>query len=909
MLDKFFNPKAVEQRLYEKTEPLFASTSTGSKSTGSKATELKSAEGKTTYTIMMPPPNVTGSLHLGHALNDTLQDILIRYYRKKGRDVLWQPGTDHAGIATQIVVEKQLAEQGLTRHDLGRAAFIDKVWEWKEKSGNTIVNQKRRLCISPDWKRSRFTMDEGLSRAVVKVFVQLYQDGLIYRAKRLVNWDTLLQTAISDLEVDPREQKGHMWHINYAIAGSDEFITVATTRPETLFGDVAVAVHPEDTRYQHLIGKMVHLPLTDRLIPIIADTYCDKEKGTGAVKITPAHDMNDFAVGARHKLPLINIMDATGHLIDLVPADYVGLTFAKAREKVLAALEESGLLVKTEAITHQVPYSERSHVEVQPWLTDQWFIDAQTMAAPALKAVEDGRTQFFPKNWENTYFEWMRNIQPWCISRQIWWGHQIPAWHAADGRIFVAESEEEAQLQAGPNVILTRDPDVLDTWFSSALWPFTTLGWPDKTPELDRYYPTDLLTTGFDIIFFWVARMMMMGLHFMGDVPFKTVYIHALVRDEKGQKMSKSKGNIIDPLVLIDKFGADALRFALAQLAAPGRDVKIGESRVEGCRNFLTKIWNAARFLEMNQCIYDPTFDVKTIKHTVNQWIIQKTAEMIDDVAREIEGYRFDLASGVLYHFLWGSYCDIYVECLKPLLTNEAIADETRKTALWVLVQFLKAANPIMPMITEHLWESFVGEGVLGEGAVDQSESTLMAQPWPEIAMPFSDGINRVDWAVAFVEEVRSLKGLLGITGVVKVPLISHGTQADHATLEQHWPWVSHLARLSELSRGELARGESVSGNAIESHASTPTENGVPFVVADSTFVLAIGDVIVLDDVKKVLQGKLDSLTAEVNHLSKKLSNDAFKAAKPDVWQADFDLHGQKSVEAEKIKKILAKLE
>ena len=876
MLDKFFNPQAVEQRLYEKTEHLFACDKTATRET---------------YTIMMPPPNVTGSLHLGHALNDTLQDILIRYYRKKGKDVLWQPGTDHAGIATQIVVERQLAEQGLTRHDLGRDGFIDKVWEWKEKSGNTIVNQKRRLCISPDWERARFTMDEGLSRAVVKVFVQLHQEGLIYRAKRLVNWDTALQTAISDLEVETREQKGHMWHISYPIDGTDEFITVATTRPETLFGDVAVAVHPEDERYLHLIGKMAHLPLTGRLIPIIADTYCDKEKGTGAVKITPGHDMNDFAVGQRNKLPLINIMDSKGHLIAPVPADFIGLTFAKARTKVLAALEAQELLVKTESITNQVPYSERSNVEVQPWLTDQWFIDAETLAAPALKAVEDGRTQFFPKNWENTYFEWMRNIQPWCISRQIWWGHQIPAWHAADGKIFVAESEADALAQAkenyGCDTELTRDPDVLDTWFSSALWPFTTLGWPDKTPELDRYYPTELLTTGFDIIFFWVARMMMMGMHFMGEVPFKTVYIHALVRDEKGQKMSKSKGNIIDPLVLIDKFGADALRFTLAQLAAPGRDVKIGEARVESCRNFITKIWNAARFLEMNECAYDPAFDPATAKNPVNQWIIQKTAEMINDVAREIEGYRFDLAAGALYHFLWGAYCDIYVECLKPLLTDSEIADETRKTAMWVLVQFLKAANPIMPMVTEHLWEEFTTTKPDEGGVVGTDQPTLMEQPWPTLTASTSDAIKGVDWAVAFVEAVRSLKGLLGITGVVRVPLISQGSASDNALLAQHWPWISHLARLSDLK---------TSGN------------GVPFVVSGSTFILEINDVIRLDEVRKMLQDKSSVLSIEVGHLSKKLENEAFKNAKPDLWQTDFDLHALKSIEVEKIQGILGSL-
>ncbi len=865
MLEKIFNPKEYEQRLYEETEPLFPCATNGNAND-------KRAE---TYTIMMPPPNVTGSLHLGHALNDTLQDILIRYHRKKGKDVLWQPGTDHAGIATQIVVERQLAEQGITRHDLGRDAFIDKVWEWKEKSGNTIVNQKRRLCISPDWVRSRFTMDEGLSRAVVKVFVQLHKEGLIYRAKRLVNWDTKLQTAISDLEVESVEKKGNLWHIRYDIDGCDEFLVVATTRPETLFGDTAVAVHTEDPRYQHLIGKMARLPLTGRLIPIIADTYCDPTKATGAVKITPGHDMNDFAVGQRHQLPLINIMDASGLLIDPTPPAYIGLTFEAARKKVLADLEEKGLFIKAEPITHMVPFSERSQVEVQPWLTDQWFVDAKTLAAPALKAVEDGKTKFFPENWENTYFEWLRNIQPWCISRQIWWGHQIPAWHSADGTIFVAESEEDAQKQAGAGVKLARDPDVLDTWFSSALWPFTTLGWPDKTPELDRYYPTELLTTGFDIIFFWVARMMMMGLHFMGDVPFKTVYIHALVRDEKGQKMSKSKGNIIDPLVLIDKFGADALRFSLAQLAAPGRDVKIGESRVENTRNFITKIWNAARFLEMNECHYDPMFNPHTVKGAVSQWIINKTATMLQDVSREIEGYRFDLAASTLYHFLWGTYCDIYVECLKPLVNDSELADETRKTAMWVLVQFLKVANPFMPMITERLWEAFVGTDT----------ETLMSTEWPVLDVLYGNETKTVDWAVAFVEEVRSLKGLLGISGGIRIPLVSHGTDTDNATLNKHWSWISHLARLDTFST---------------------TGKGIPFVVSGSTFMLALDGVVNNDDVKKLLNDKVNKLEAETTHLAKKLLNDAFKTAKPDAWQVDYDLHALKTTEVEKIKGILA---
>ena len=614
MLDKTFRPQEVEQKHYDTWEQ------SGAFACGRNADADP-------YTIVIPPPNVTGSLHMGHALNSTLQDILIRYHRMRGRDALWQPGTDHAGIATQMVVERQLADEDKTRHDLGREKFINRVWEWKAESGGTITRQLRRLGASCDWSRERFTMDEGLSRAVRKVFVELHQQNLIYRDKRLVNWDPKLHTAISDLEVEQREVTGQMWYFKYPIEGrANEFVTVATTRPETMLGDVAVAVHPDDDRYRDLVGQNCILPIVGRKLPIIADAYADPEKGTGAVKMTPAHDFNDFEVGRRHNLKMVNVLDGDARLNENVPEAYQGMDRFEAREKIVAEMDALGLMEKVEDNLMTLPYGDRSGVIIEPWLMDQWFVDAERLAGPAITAVEQGRTKFVPRQWENTYYEWMRNIQPWCISRQIWWGHQIPAWFGPEGDIFVAETEEEAQAAAneayGEAVELVQDEDVLDTWFSSALWPFSTLGWPDETPELERYYSTDVLLTGFDIIFFWVARMMMMGLHFMDEVPFHTVYIHALVRDEKGQKMSKSKGNVMDPLELIDKFGADALRFTLTALAAQGRDVKLSESRVEGYRNFTTKLWNAARFCQMNECRPTEDFDPAGVKQTVNRWII-----------------------------------------------------------------------------------------------------------------------------------------------------------------------------------------------------------------------------------------------------------------------------------------------
>ena len=703
-LDKTYHPEEVETRRYEEWEH------SGAFAPG----QVPEAGGNgQPYTIVIPPPNVTGSLHMGHALNNTLQDILIRYHRMKGDQALWQPGTDHAGIATQMVVERMLEAEGVKRTDLGRDKFVERVWDWKAESGGTITKQLRRLGASCDWSRERFTMDEGLSKAVVKVFVELHKQGLIYRDKRLVNWDPKLHTAISDLEVEQRETKGKMWYFKYPIEGQDgQFITVGTTRPETMLGDTGVAVHPDDERYTDLVGKNVVLPITGRLIPIVADHYADPEKGSGAVKITPGHDFNDFEVGKRAGLEIINILDANAHLNENVPEKYQGMERFKARDAILAEMEDLGLLDRVEDNDMTVPHGDRSGVVVEPWLMDQWFVDAKTLAKPAIEAVESGKTRFVPKTWENTYFEWMRNIQPWCVSRQLWWGHQIPAWFGPDGEVFVEMSAEAAQAAAdahyGKTVELTRDPDVLDTWFSSALWPFSTLGWPDETPELARHYPTDVLVTGFDIIFFWVARMMMMGLHFMDEVPFHTVYIHALVRDEKGQKMSKSKGNVIDPLDLINKFGADALRFTLTAFAAQGRDVKMSESRVEGYRNFCTKIWNAARFCDMNECRVDPNFNPNSVNSTLNRWIVGKVSEAEKAMTAALGAYRFNDAAGALYAFTWNTFCDWYLEFAKPVFmgTDETAKAETRATTAWVLDQIITLLHPIMPFITEELWQT-----------------------------------------------------------------------------------------------------------------------------------------------------------------------------------------------------------
>jgi len=856
MLDKTYNPAEVEEALYARWEKA-----------GDFAADPASA--KRPYVIMMPPPNVTGSLHIGHALTFTLQDILTRYHRMVGRDALWQPGTDHAGIATQMVVERQLADSGGPgRREMGREAFLRRVWSWKEQSGGVITHQLRRLGASPDWKRERFTMDEGLSKAVTKVFVQLYREKLIYRDKRLVNWDPKLHTAISDLEVENRETKGKMWYFKYPVDGmADTFITVGTTRPETMLGDTGVAVHPDDERYKHLVGKHVILPLVGRKIPIVADEYADPEKGSGAVKITPAHDFNDFAVGKRHALAMISVFDANAKLNENAPETYRGLDRFKVRDAVVAAMEAQGLLEKVDAVTIMVPYGDRSGVVIEPYLTDQWYADAKTLAEPCIKAVEEGRTRFVPKNWENTYFEWMRNIQPWCISRQLWWGHQIPAWFAPDGKVFVAHDDAEAHAEAaqhyGRATELVRDEDVLDTWFSSALWPFSTLGWPDQTDALKKYYPGDVLVTGFDIIFFWVARMMMMGMHFMKDVPFRDVYIHALVRDEKGQKMSKSKGNVMDPLDLCNSYGTDAVRFTLAAMAAQGRDIKLAETRIAGYRNFVTKIWNAARFCQMNECVIKPDFDPKRVTSTLNKWIVAKTADAGGDVSEAITAYRFNDAANGLYQFTWGTFCDWFLEFAKPVFggTDEAAKTETRATAAWVLDQILLIGHPLIPFVTETLWEK------LAEAANITRPSVLMRAQWPVyegLAAP--DAAAEMDWVVNIISAIRSVRVEMNIPAGLQIDAFVSDKAPDIARVTRYADLITTNARLS----------------AIGPHADVAgLKSAAQIVVGDTTVFMPLAGVIDLDKERERLNKEIAKKVSDIAIDDKKLTNDAFISKAP----------------------------
>jgi valyl-tRNA synthetase len=854
------------------------------------------------YCIVIPPPNVTGSLHMGHALNNTLQDVLCRFERMRGRDVLWQPGTDHAGIATQMVVERQMMErQEPDRRTIGREKFVEKVWAWKAESGGIIVNQLKRLGASCDWSRERFTMDEGLSRAVVKVFVALYNEGLIYKDKRLVNWDPKLLTAISDLEVQQVEVKGHLWHIKYPIEGSDEVIVVATTRPETMLGDTAVAVHPENERLKHLIGKTAILPLVGRRIPIIGDDYADPEKGTGAVNITPVHDFNDFEVARRHRLPQVNVLDDEGRLdlednaafIEDVPTSAEldatlklhGRDRFAARKLIVARLEELGLIDKIEPHTHMVPHGDRSAAVIEPRLKDQWYLNAKALAVRAIAAVREGKTVFVPKNWEKTYFEWMENIQPWGISRQLWWGHQIPAWYGPDGKVFVAETEEEAVSRAlayyeetgalrhhqardmaedpaKRTPFLLRDEHVLDTWFSSGLWPFTTLGWPDQTPELKRYYPTDVLVTGFDIIFFWVARMMMLGLHFMREVPFHTVYIHALVRDEKGAKMSKSKGNVIDPLHLIDDYGADALRFTLAAMAAQGRDIKLSAQRVEGYRNFATKFWNACRFAEMNDCVVPADFDPRTAKQTLNRWIAHETAAAARQVTEAIEAYRFNEAAGAVYRFVWNIYCDWYVELVKPMLTGPdgAAKTETRAMVAWVRDRILQLLHPFMPFVTEELW------AVTAQGGAPRP-GLLTLSPWPQLdGLADTAAEQEIGWVVDLVSAVRSVRAEMNLSPATPIPLVLVGASA--ATRERAGRWTEVLQRLARL--GDI------------SFADRAPQGAVQLLVRGETAALPLKGVIDLAAERARLEKEMTKVEADISRVDAKLGNANFVARAPE---------------------------
>ena len=853
MLEKNYRPDEIEEKHYLNWEE------SGVFSCGQRPDSK-------TYTIVIPPPNVTGSLHMGHALNNTLQDILVRYKRMKGFDVLWQPGTDHAGIATQMVVERQMAAKGKTRHDYGREKFIEKVWEWKAESGGTITKQLRRLGASCDWSRERFTMDEGLSTAVRKVFVELHKAGLIYRDKRLVNWDPKLHTAISDLEVELRETTGKMWYFKYPIEDCDgEFITVGTTRPETMFGDVAVAVHPDDERYIDLVGKNCILPIVGRKLVIVADDYADPEKGTGAVKITPAHDFNDFEVGKRNNLKIINILDKYANLNENVPEAYQGLDRFEARKIIVAEMEALGLLDKIEENPMTVPYGDRSGVVIEPWMMDQWFVDAKRLAGPAITAVEQGETNFVPKNWENTYYEWMRNIQPWCVSRQIWWGHQIPAWFGPDGDIFVELDEEKAHAAArkayGKDVELVRDPDVLDTWFSSALWPFSTLGWPEDTPEVKRYYQTDVLITGFDIIFFWVARMMMAGIHFMDQVPFHTVYIHALVRDEHGQKMSKSKGNVIDPLELIGTYGADALRFTLTAFAAQGRDVKLSTQRIEGYRNFCTKLWNAARFCEMNECHPVKGFDPSSVQLTLNKWIVGKVVEAERAMSGAIDTYRFNDAASSIYQFTWNTFCDWYVEFAKPMFMgdDENARAETQATAAWVLDQILLLMHPITPFITEELWTKLS----------DKRTSSIMIAEWPELddTLINTSANEEIDWIVRLISQVRTIRSEMNVPPGAKIPLIlKDAGERAQSCLVNHADLLKRVARLSSL---ELLSGDVPAGSVQD-------------VIDEAILILPISETIDLTEEKSRLDKEIDKQTAEIDRFEKKLSNERFVTSAPD---------------------------
>jgi valyl-tRNA synthetase len=922
MLDKTFNPSESEPRLYA-----------GWETSGAFACDPGSSAAP--FTIMIPPPNVTGSLHMGHALTFTVQDVLIRWRRMQGRDALWQPGTDHAGIATQMVVERLLAEQGnADRRAMGREAFIERVWQWKAESGGTITRQLRRLGASLDWPRERFTMDAGLSAAVREVFFALYHTkdangrGLIYRDRRLVNWDPRLQTAISDLEVETLEIKGRLWHIAYPIADAPgQFITVATTRPETMLGDTAVAVHPDHPTLAALIGKQAVLPLVGRRIPIIADTYADPEKGTGAVKITPAHDFNDFVVGQRHNLPMPSVLDrqarvTVAEIADAVvavdgvadPAFVRGLDgqdrFA-ARKAIVAELERLGLLGKVEPHTHQVPHGDRGGVPIEPLLTTQWYCNAEVLAKPAIEAVETGKTQFVPKQWENTFFAWMRDIQPWCISRQLWWGHRIPAWYGPDGAVFVGHDESEAQVAADAHYghggeKLAQDEDVLDTWFSSGLWPFSTLGWPEKTPELARYYPGDVLVTGFDIIFFWVARMMMQGIHFMGEVPFHTVYIHGLVRDERGQKMSKSKGNIIDPLELIDRYGADALRFTICALTGPGRDVKLGAARVESYRSFVTKLWNAARFCEMNGIVPDPEFDATSARLPLTRWILDAANDAVAQATEALERYRIDEYAAVCYRFTWNTFCDWFVEFAKPALASRpgspgagspvmaderrpsttfdlsevvdagpkprhdagapvpdaadtAAAREVRGTAAYVLGVILRLLHPAMPFVTEELWDRF------GYGA----DYSLIRAPWPT-PVAVTDGVaarQELDWVVRLITEVRAVRAEMNVPPGTPAPILLRDAAPE--TLARAARWIDAIRRLARAPELKPLLGEMPKGSAQA-------------VLDEATVILPLAEVIDLGTERLRLAKERDKAAGEATKLAQKLDNVDFVRRAPE---------------------------
>jgi valyl-tRNA synthetase len=885
-MDKTYNPHSIEQRWYETWEQAgyFAPTGHGEP-----------------YCIMIPPPNVTGSLHMGHAFQDTLMDALTRYHRMRGDNTLWQPGTDHAGIATQMVVERQLISDDKTRHDLGRDAFIERIWEWKHESGGTITRQLRRMGSSVDWSRERFTMDTGLSEAVRETFVRLHEEGLIYRGKRLVNWDPILHTAVSDLEVVSEEEAGHLWHMRYPLSDGSGQLVVATTRPETMLGDTAVAVHPGDERYASMVGKSVTLPLTNREIPIIADDYVDPEFGTGCVKITPAHDFNDYEIGKRHDLPMINVLTIDACINDEAPKPYRGMDRYAARRQIVDDLKALGLLEKIEDHRLMVPRGDRSGTVVEPYLTDQWFVKIGPLAEPAIRAVEDGDIRFIPDNWKNTYFEWMRNIQDWCISRQIWWGHRIPAWYDRDGNVYVGRSEAEAREKhgLGDDIVLSQDEDVLDTWFSSALWPFSTLGWPDQTDTLKTFYPTSVLVTGFDIIFFWVARMIMMGLKFMDAVPFHEVYIHGLVRDAHGQKMSKSKGNVLDPIDLIDgidletlvqkrraglmqpqmadrieqhtrkdfpdgipAFGTDALRFTFAALASTGRDINFDLGRIEGYRNFCNKLWNAARYVLMNTEGKDCGQRGDALElNAADRWIISRLQETVQTVIDSTGSYRFDLAAQAIYAFTWDEYCDWYLELSKPVLTDESSSDAaqrgTRRTLVTVMETLLRLAHPIIPFITEEIWQRMAPlAGVSGD--------TIMQQPYPapDAGMVDEDASSEIDWVRTFIVGVRKIRSGMNIDPRKPLPvLVQDGSDTDRDRLQRNRHYLGSVGRIEDVTWLDAKDSAPESATAL---------------VGDMKLLIPLAGLIDKQAENIRLSKELERKTGELERCEKKLANASF---------------------------------
>ena len=858
MINTKYDPSESERRIYNtwESEGFFKPTGVGDER----------------FSIVMPPPNVTGSLHMGHALNTTLQDILVRYQRMKGKDVLWQPGTDHAGIATQMVVERNLAaESGLDRKSLGRETFIEEIWKWKEKSGGAITEQLRRLGASCDWSRERFTMDDGLSEAVVKVFVDLYNDGLIYKDKRLVNWDPGLKTAISDLEVIQKEIEGNLWYIRYPFEeDTKNSIIIATTRPETMFGDTAIAVHPDDERYKKLIGKKIIIPVVNRVIPIIEDEYADPEQGSGAVKITPAHDFNDFEVGKRNNLEMISILDINGDLNDNTPKEWQGLDRFEARELLLEKLEGDGYLVRAEPYLNSVPHGDRSNVIIEPYLTDQWYVDAKTLAKPAIENVKNGETKFIPENWSKTYFEWMNNIQPWCISRQLWWGHRIPAWYTDEGEVIVAKSEDEAKVIAKEkygNDKISRDEDVLDTWFSSALWPFSTLDWPNDVNDLDRFYPTSLLITGFDIIFFWVARMMMMGLYFQKKIPFSEVYIHALVRDESGQKMSKSKGNVVDPIELIDQYGADSLRFTLASMASQGRDIKMSQSRVEGYRNFGTKLWNASRFCEINDCSKYQKVDLENLKCILTNWILGEIIKTDKKINLYLDEYKFNEASNEIYHFIWHIFCDWSLELIKPYFESSDSQNlkEIKAVTAFALKFILIKLHPFMPFITEELWEN-----------LGYKEKPLILSEW-DLNLPEKEDVNlslNTSLLIEIISSVRSIRSELNIPSKAYLSL---------EVEEKNYEKLSKIENVNVLLN-KLVRIDTIA------NVSNFSDRAASFSVLGIDFSLVIDDSIDLSMELLRIEKEEDKISQDINLLKKKLDNKNFVEKAPkNVVQENID--------------------